>query len=338
MIKKDKVFIIAEAGVNHNGNIKLAYKLIDKASLAKVDAIKFQTFTANTLVTKNARMAKYQSKDKRFKSQFEMLKKLEFSKAMHKKCIIRCKKRNINFLSSPFSIEDVVFLEQFNLMYFKIPSGEITNLPYLRFIAGRKKKIILSTGMSTNKEINDAVNLLKKYGTNLKDIILLHCNSAYPTPYEDVNLNSIILLKKKFRVKIGISDHSQGIEVPISAVALGAVVVEKHFTLSRKLKGPDHSSSIEPEELNQMVKSIRNIEKALNTKKKITRSEKNNIKIVRKSIVARRDILKEEFFTEKNLTCKRPGTGISPMLYDKVIGLKAKKNFKTDDIIKIKGL
>ena len=332
------VFIIAEAGVNHNGNIKLAYKLIDKASLAKVDAIKFQTFTANTLVTKNARMAKYQSKDKRFKSQFEMLKKLEFSKAMHKKCIIRCKKRNINFLSSPFSIEDVVFLEQFNLMYFKIPSGEITNLPYLRFIAGRKKKIILSTGMSTNKEINDAVNLLKKYGTNLKDIILLHCNSAYPTPYEDVNLNSIILLKKKFRVKIGISDHSQGIEVPISAVALGAVVVEKHFTLSRKLKGPDHSSSIEPEELNQMVKSIRNIEKALNTKKKITRSEKNNIKIVRKSIVARRDILKEEFFTEKNLTCKRPGTGISPMLYDKVIGLKAKKNFKTDDIIKIKGL
>tara|TARA_B100000787_G_scaffold168321_1_gene156857 strand:+ start:2690 stop:3706 length:1017 start_codon:yes stop_codon:yes gene_type:complete len=338
MIKKDKVFIIAEAGVNHNGNIKLAYKLIDKASLAKVDAIKFQTFTANTLVTKNARMAKYQSKDKRFKSQFEMLKKLEFSKAMHKKCIIRCKKRNINFLSSPFSIEDVVFLEQFNLMYFKIPSGEITNLPYLRFIAGRKKKIILSTGMSTNKEINVAVNVLKKYGTNLKDIILLHCNSAYPTPYEDVNLNSIILLKKKFRVKIGISDHSQGIEVPISAVALGAVVVEKHFTLSRKLKGPDHSSSIEPEELNQMVKSIRNIEKALNTKKKITRSEKNNIKIVRKSIVARRDILKEEFFTEKNLTCKRPGTGISPMLYDKVIGLKAKKNFKTDDIIKIKGL
>ena len=338
MIKKDKVFIIAEAGVNHNGNIKLAYKLIDKASLAKVDAIKFQTFTANTLVTKNARMAKYQSKDKRFKSQFEMLKKLEFSKAMHKKCIIRCKKRNINFLSSPFSIEDVVFLEQFNLMYFKIPSGEITNLPYLRFIAGRKKKIILSTGMSTNKEINDAVNLLKKYGTNLKDIILLHCNSAYPTPYEDVNLNSIILLKKKFRVKIGISDHSQGIEVPISAVALGAVVVEKHFTLSRKLKGPDHSSSIEPEELNQMIKSIRNIEKALNTKKKITRSEKNNIKIVRKSIVARRDILKEEFFTEKNLTCKRPGTGIYPRLYDKVIGLKAKKNFKTDDIIKIKGL
>ena len=335
---KPPILIIAEAGVNHNGNIKLAYKLIDKASLAKVDAIKFQTFTANTLVTKNARMAKYQSKDKRFKSQFEMLKKLEFSKAMHKKCIIRCKKRNINFLSSPFSIEDVVFLEQFNLMYFKIPSGEITNLPYLRFIAGRKKKIILSTGMSTNKEINDAVNLLKKYGTNLKDIILLHCNSAYPTPYEDVNLNSIILLKKKFRVKIGISDHSQGIEVPISAVALGAVVVEKHFTLSRKLKGPDHSSSIEPEELNQMVKSIRNIEKALNTKKKITRSEKNNIKIVRKSIVARRDILKEEFFTEKNLTCKRPGTGISPMLYDKVIGLKAKKNFKTDDIIKIKGL
>ena len=336
MIKKDKVFIIAEAGVNHNGNIKLAYKLIDKASLAKVDAIKFQTFTANTLVTKNARMAKYQSKDKRFKSQFEMLKKLEFSKAMHKKCIIRCKKRNINFLSSPFSIEDVVFLEQFNLMYFKIPSGEITNLPYLRFIAGRKKKIILSTGMSTNKEINVAVNVLKKYGTNLKDIILLHCNSAYPTPVNDINLLAIKYLKDKTKLNIGFSDHSLGAEAAIASVAFGVTVIEKHFTLSNSMSGPDHKISLNPKQLKSFINSIRKTEKALGKYNKfVTNSERPNRNIIRKSIYANSIIKKGDKFTSKNIKLKRPGVGMHPIKFEKIIGKKSKKNFKLDQLIEV---
>ena len=332
---KNKTLIIAEAGVNHNGNIKTAYRLIDEAAIAKADAIKFQTFTADTLVTKNAGLAKYQKKNTNFKSQYEMLKELEFPKKFHLRCIDRCKKKGIIFLSSPFSIEDIIFLKRFNMKYYKIPSGEITNLPYIKYISKLKKKVILSTGMSTGTEIKTAIKILKQGGTNLKNITLLHCNSAYPTPFEDVNLKSIISLRNIYKVRAGISDHSTGIEVPISAVALGAVIVEKHFTLSKKMKGPDHSSSIEPHELKKMITAIRNIEKSLNYKKKLTRSEKKNIKIVRKSIVAKRNIKKGEIFTTENITCKRPGTGISPMKFYNVIGLRSKKSFKYDDIIDI---
>ena len=334
-MKSKKVFIIAEAGVNHNGHLKTALKLIDEAAKAKVDAIKFQTFTANNLVTKRAIMAKYQKKFTNFKSQYEMLKKLEFTKKMHEKCFKRCKTLKIKFLSSPFSIEDIIYLKKFKMKYFKIPSGEITNLPYLKFISKQKKKLILSTGMSTLKEIKSAIRVLKKNNLSSKKITLLHCNSSYPTPYEDVNLKTIEYLKKKFNVEAGISDHSLGIEVPIAAVALGATVVEKHFTLNTKAKGPDHISSVGPKDLAQMVKSIRNIEKSLKIKKKVTPSEIKNLKIVRKSIVAKKNILRFETFSKDNLTCKRPGIGISPMNFERIIGLKAKKNFKKDDIIKI---
>lgn len=334
-MKIKKVFIIAEAGVNHNGNLKTALKLIDEAAKAKVDAIKFQTFTANNLVTKKAITANYQKKFTKFKSQYKMLKKLEFSEKMHEKCYARCKARKLKFLSSPFSIEDIVYLKKFRMEYYKIPSGEITNLPYLKFIAKQNKKIILSTGMSTLKEIKNAIKVLKKNNLSLKKITLLHCNSSYPTPYNDVNLKTIEYFKKKMKIEVGISDHSLGIEVPIAAVALGATIVEKHFTLNKNAKGPDHTSSIEPKDLAQMVKSIRNIEKSLKIKKKVTPSEFKNLKIVRKSIVAKKDIHKFEIFSKNNLTCKRPGIGISPMHFEKVIGLKAKKNFKKDDIIKI---
>lgn len=334
-MKKKKTFIIAEAGVNHNGNLKTAYKLIDVAAKAKVDAIKFQTFIADNLVTKKSAMANYQKKNTNFKSHFEMLKKLEFNNEMHEKCFARCKIKRIKFLSSPFTIEDVIYLKKFKMEYFKIPSGEITNLPYLKFISKQKKKIILSTGMSNLNEIKNALKVFKKNNLSLNKITLLHCNSSYPSPYEDINLKTIEYLKKKFKVEVGISDHSLGIEVPIAAVALGATVVEKHFTLNMKAKGPDHKASIEPKDLIQMVKSIRNIEKSLCIKRKITRSEIKNLKIVRKSIVAKKDIAKLEVFSEDNLTCKRPGTGISPMNIDKIIGLRAKKNFKKDDIITI---
>tara|TARA_B100000886_G_scaffold200922_1_gene138660 strand:+ start:1977 stop:2981 length:1005 start_codon:yes stop_codon:yes gene_type:complete len=334
-MKIKKVFIIAEVGVNHNGDLKTALKLTDEAAKAKVDAIKFQTFTANNLVTKKAITANYQKKFTRFKSQYKMLKKLEFSKKMHDKCYARCKARKLKFLSSPFSIEDIVYLKKFRMEYYKIPSGEITNLPYLKFIAKQNKKIILSTGMSTLKEIKNAIKVLKKNNLSLKKITLLHCNSSYPTPYNDVNLKTIEYFKKKMKIEVGISDHSLGIEVPIAAVALGATIVEKHFTLNKNAKGPDHTTSIEPKDLAQMVKSIRNIEKSLKIKKKVTSSEFKNLKIVRKSIVAKKDIYKFEIFSKDNLTCKRPGIGISPMYFEKVIGLKAKKNFKKDDIIKI---
>ena len=332
---KNKVFIIAEAGVNHNGKLNLAYKLIDKAVEAKADAIKFQTFTADNLVTKSAPLAKYQKKNLKINSQYDLLKKLEFTKFMHLKCINRCKLKNIKFISSPFDISDILFLKKLNLSVFKIPSGEITNLPYLKSLAKLKKKIILSTGMSKTNEISNGLNVLYKYGVKKKDITLLHCNSSYPTPYEDVNLKSMLFLKKKFNLKVGLSDHSLGIEVPIAAVALGAIVIEKHFTLNRDLIGPDHKSSIEPKELSEMVKSIRKIELALGEEqKKITKSEMKNIKIVRKSIVAKKFIAYGELFTLDNMAFKRPGFGVSPMHVNRFIGKKAKKNFKKDSFIK----
>lgn len=254
---------------------------------------------------------------------------------MHLKCINRCKLKNIKFISSPFDISDILFLKKLKLDIFKIPSGEITNFPYLKFLAKLKKKIILSTGMCTTNEISNAINIFFKYGVKKKDITLLHCNSSYPTPYEDVNLKSMLFLKKKFNLKIGLSDHSLGIEVPIAAAALGAKVIEKHFTLNRNLIGPDHKSSIEPKELSEMVKSIRKIELALGKEqKKITKSEMKNIKIVRKSIVAKKFIASGELFTLDNIAFKRPGFGVSPMYVNRYVGKKAKKNFKKDSFIK----
>ena len=336
-MKKHKVFIIAEAGVNHNGKLNLALKLIDKAAEANADAIKFQTFTADNLVIKNSPLAKYQKKKIKINNQYKLLKKLEFTKKMHIKCIERCKIKKIKFLSSPFSIPDIIYLKSLKQKIFKIPSGEITNYPYLEYIGSLKKKIILSTGMSNLIEISNAVNILLKNGTKKNNITLLHCNSAYPTPFSDVNLNSINLLKKKFSLKVGISDHSPGIEIPICSVAYGVSIIEKHFTLNKKMIGPDHSSSINSEELKNMVISIRNAESALGyNKKKISKSEKENIKIVRKSIVANKNISKGEIFSNENITCKRPGTGISPIYFKKIIGKKAYKDFKKDELIRLK--
>ena len=256
---------------------------------------------------------------------------------MHIKCIERCKIKKIKFLSSPFSIPDIIYLKSLKQEIFKIPSGEITNYPYLEYIGSLKKKIILSTGMSNLREISNAINILLRNGTKRNNITLLHCNSAYPTPFSDVNLNSIKLLKKKFSLKVGISDHSPGIEIPICSVAYGVSIIEKHFTLNKKMRGPDHSSSINSEELKKMVNSIRNVESALGlNQKKISKSEKENIKIVRKSIVASKNIFKGEVFLKDNITCKRPGFGLSPIYFKKIIGKKAYKDFKKDELIRLK--
>ena len=332
----NRVFIIAEAGVNHNGSVDLAKQLIDVASNSGADAVKFQTFKAENLVSKNTQKAEYQKQTTNAsESQFDMIKKLELDVDTHKELITYCQEKNIMFLSTPFDHDSIDLLESLDFKIYKIPSGEITNLPYLKYLAKLKKKLILSTGMSKTREISTALNILKKYGTKTNDISLLHCNSSYPAPYEDVNLKAMVFLKKKFNLKIGLSDHSLGIEVPIAAVALGAEIIEKHFTLSRNMIGPDHKSSIEPQELSKMVKSIRKIELALGSEcKKITKSEIKNINIVRKSIVAKKFIAKGELFTLDNLAFKRPGFGISPMYVDRLIGKTAKKNYKKDSMIK----
>lgn len=331
----NKVFVIAEAGVNHNGDINIAKKLVDVAVEAKVDAVKFQTFRAESLVCKNAQKAEYQMEttDKK-ETQFDMLKKLELTLDMHKELIEYCKQKNVAFLSTPFDLESIDLLEQLGMEVYKIPSGEITNLPYLRKIGKLGKKVILSTGMSTIQEVQDAVKVLKDSGS--EDISVLHCNTQYPTPMEDVNLNVMQTMREALKVPVGYSDHTQGIEVPIAATALGATVIEKHFTLDRNMEGPDHKASLEPEELKQMVQAIRNVEKALGKKEKIpTASEKDNIPIVRKSIVAKIPIKKGENFCESNITTKRPGTGLSPMLWDKVIGQKANRDFQADEMIEL---
>lgn len=331
----NKVFVIAEAGVNHNGDINIAKKLVDAAVEAKVDAVKFQTFRAESLVCKNAQKAEYQMEttDKK-ETQFDMLKKLELTLDMHKELIEYCKQKNVAFLSTPFDLESIDLLEQLGMEVYKIPSGEITNLPYLRKIGKLGKKVILSTGMSTIQEVQDAVKVLKDSGS--EDISVLHCNTQYPTPMEDVNLNVMQTMREALKVPVGYSDHTQGIEVPIAATALGATVIEKHFTLDRNMEGPDHKASLEPEELKQMVQAIRNVEKALGKKEKTpTASEKDNIPIVRKSIVAKIPIKKGENFCESNITTKRPGTGLSPMLWDKVIGQKANRDFQADEMIEL---
>lgn len=328
-------YIIAEAGVNHNGSLELAKNLVDKAKEAGADCVKFQTFIASQIVSKNAVKADYQKKQTaKSESQHEMLKKLELSFDDFIELNNYCKEIGIEFLSTAFDFESIDFLNQLGMQVWKIPSGEITNLPYLIKIAKLNKKVILSTGMSTMREIEDAVNILKDHGAS--ELIILHCTTEYPTPYEDVNLNAMLAIKEKFGYEVGYSDHTMGIEVPIAAVALGAKVIEKHFTLDRTMDGPDHKASLEPSELKTMVDAIRNIELSMGTGiKEPADSEKKNIAIARKSIVANRSIKKGEILTEQNLTVKRPGDGISPMKWFEIIGTKAIRDFEEDELIEI---
>ncbi len=329
--------IIAEAGVNHNGSIELAKKLIDKASEAGVDIVKFQTFKSEKLVTKTAKQADYQQKNLQGSagdSQLAMLKKLELSVEDHYVLIEYCKKLGIRFLSTAFDLDSIDFLHSLNLGVWKIPSGEITNYPYLRKIAQYGEPVILSTGMSEMSDIAAAIQVLMKFGLRKDQIIVLHCNTEYPTPFQDVNLKAMDALRKEFDVQVGYSDHTKGIEVPIAAVALGATVIEKHFTLDKNMEGPDHKASLEPDELKAMVSAIRNIEQAIGSGvKTASASEKRNIGVVRKSIVAACSIKRGDAFTEENLTVKRPGTGISPMRWEEVIGKKATRDFEEDELI-----
>lgn len=335
----DRTIIIAEAGVNHNGSIELAKRLIDAAAKAGADYVKFQTYKTERIVSKNAPKAEYQQKNMQAedKSQFEMLKALELSEEMHVVLIDYCRNRGVKFLSTAFDESSIDYLNSLNIELFKIPSGEITNKPYLQHIARQKKPVILSTGMSTISEIGDAVQILSDTGINKGNITVLHCNTEYPTPMEDVNLMAMLYIKNKLDVKIGYSDHTLGIEVPIAAVALGATVIEKHFTLDRNMTGPDHRASLEPNELTAMVQAIRNVEKALSGSgvKEPSLSEMKNISAARKSILARKRINKGEIFTVENISVKRPGGGISPMMWDEVIGSKAKRNFEEDEAIEL---
>ena len=329
------VFIIAEAGVNHNGSMDLAKNLIDVAVESGADAVKFQTFKAKNLVSKNAQKADYQKQTTDIEeSQFLMIKKLELDINAHQELIAYCNSKNILFLSTPFDHDSVDLLSNLGLEIFKIPSGEITNLPYLRKIGSLNKKVILSTGMADIGEIEDALDILITAGTIKDNITVLHANTMYPTPYEDVNLKAMLTIGNTFDIAYGYSDHTLGIEVGIAAVAMGASCIEKHFTLDKDMSGPDHKASLEPNELKNMVKSIRNIEKALGCKvKKPSKSEIPNIKIVRKSIIAKSTIQKGDLLTEDNLSIKRPGDGINPMRWDEVIGTIASQNYVKDEFI-----
>ncbi len=329
------VFIIAEAGVNHNGSIELAFKLIDAAVESGADAVKFQTFKAENLVSKNTQKAEYQIQTiDPSESQLDMLIKLELNVDVHKKLIKYCNAKGIMFLSSPFDHDSIDLLNELGLKIFKIPSGEITNLPYLRRIGSLTKQVILSTGMSTLKEVGDALTILVDSGTKKENITVLHANTMYPTPMKDVNLNAMQTIQKEFDVAVGYSDHTLGIEIDIAAVAMGASIVEKHFTLDRTMEGPDHIASLEPEELKAMVNAIRSIEKALGDGFKIpSRSEQPNMIAARKSIVANQMIKKGDMLTEENIVVKRPGNGISPMKWDKVLGTVAVKDYQADEII-----
>jgi N,N'-diacetyllegionaminate synthase len=335
MIFKKKVIIIAEAGINHNGSLKKAKQLIKAAKKSNADYVKFQIFKAENVVTKNARKSTYQKKSLKDKeTQYEMIKKFELPYESFKILKKECKKNKIKFLCSPFDVDSFYYLMKLKQKIIKIPSGEITNYPLIEKIGKMNIKVIMSTGMSNCKEIANAINLLTLKGTKKKNISILHCNTAYPTPFADVNLPIIKRLKNKFNISVGYSDHTLGIEVAIGAVCFGAEFIEKHITLDKNLKGPDHKSSLNPSEFALMVKCIRNIEKAIiKSKKLIKSSERSNIKVARKSLIANLNIKKNEIFTEKNLTTKRPGTGISPMLWPNIIGKKAKKNYIKDDII-----
>ena len=329
------VFIIAEAGVNHNGSIELAKQLIDVASNSGADAVKFQTFKAENLVSKNTQKAEYQKKTTDIlESQFDMIKKLELDVNTHKELIAYCQEKNIMFLSTPFDHDSIDFLNELGLKIFKIPSGDITNFPYLKRVGALGKQVILSTGMSTLKEVGDALTILVGTGMQKANITVLHANTMYPTPMEDVNLNAMLAIQEEFGVAIGYSDHTLGIEVDIAAVAMGASIIEKHLTLDKTMEGPDHKASLEPEELKDMVVAIRNIENALGSyEKKPSPSEIVNMDVARKSIVASCIIKKGELLSDKNLIAKRPGTGLSPMKWDAVIGTKATKNYQEDELI-----
>ena len=329
------IFIIAEAGVNHNGSIKLAYKLIDVASASGADAVKFQTFKADNLLSKNAQKADYQKETTDVsESQFDMIKKFELDEKAHKELIAYCQEKGIMFLSTPFDHDSIDMLKNLGLEIFKIPSGEITNLPYLRHIGSLNKQIVLSTGMSNLEEVRAALNILINAGSSKENITVLHANTMYPTPMEDVNLNAMLTIHKEFDVDVGYSDHTLGIEVDIAAVAMGATCIEKHFTLDKTMDGPDHKASLEPEELKAMVSAIRNIEKALGGgEKKPSPSESVNIKAVRKSIVANENIKKGDLLTNENIAAKRPGDGISPMQWDEVIGMAASKDYNENELI-----
>ncbi len=330
-----KTQIILEAGVNHNGDLDKAKKMIDIASKAGADFIKFQTFEAKNLLTRKAPKAFYQKKNtKKKESQYKMLKKFELSEKDHIELIKHCKRKKINFLSSPFSIESFDLLKKLRLKIIKIPSGEINNLPYLKYIGKFKKKIILSTGMSYLSEVKDAIKILVKSGTPKKNITVLHCNTEYPSPLQDINLKAMNTIREKLGVKVGYSDHTIGDTTSIAATSLGASIIEKHFTLNKNFSGPDHKSSLLPSEVFKMVEKIRATEKILGSNvKKPSFSESKNRKIVRKSIIANRFIKCGEKFTEKSLTTKRPGYKISPMNWNKIIGKKSKKNYKKDDFI-----
>lgn len=328
------VYIIAEAGVNHNGSFELACRLADAAKEAGADCVKYQTFKSENLVSKDAQKAEYQKKTTGDSSQQDMLKKLELSYDSFVRLKEYCDKIGICFLSTPFDFESIDFLKSLDMPFWKIPSGEVTNYPYLVALAKTGKPVVMSTGMCEMNEISDAIKVLKDNGT--KDIKLLHCNTEYPTPFEDVNLTAMKTMREAFSTEVGYSDHTKGIEVPIAAVALGATIIEKHFTLDRNMEGPDHKASLEPQELKQMVCSIRNIEKAIGTGDKTpSASEKKNITIARKSIVAKKEIKAGEIFTVENITVKRPGTGISPMRWNEVLGTKALRDFNEDEKIEL---
>lgn len=330
-----KVYVIAEAGVNHNGSIELAKKLVDRAKEAGADCIKFQTFISENIVTKTAVKAEYQRQQTNTtESQFDMLKKLELSFDEFAELSEYCKEKGIEFLSTAFDLDSIDFLSSIDMKRWKIPSGEITNLPYLIKIAKLGKPVILSTGMSTIGDIRAAISVLKENGSG--EITVLHCTTEYPAPYADVNLKAMNTIQSEFNVQVGYSDHTKGIEIPIAAVAMGATVIEKHFTLDKNMEGPDHKSSLEPKELKTMINAIRNVERAIgNGIKEPTESEKKNLQVVRKSIVAKRNISKGEYFSEVNLTVKRPGSGISPMKWFEVIGQIAKRDFEEDELIEI---
>ncbi len=331
----EKVFIIAEAGVNHNGSIDMAKKLIDVAAEAGADAVKFQTFKTDKTVSRKAQKADYQKNTTDAgESQYDMVKKLELDVSTHKELMSYCLEKNIMFLSTPFDHYSIDLLDELGLKIFKIPSGEITNLPYLRHIGKLNKEIIMSTGMADIGEIEDALDILVNAGTDKNNITVLHCNTEYPTPMTDVNLRAMQTIANTFKIRTGYSDHTLGIEVPVAAVALGAKVIEKHFTLDKTLPGPDHQASLEPQELKLMIESIRNIEKALEDGiKKPSKSETPNKTIVRKSIVAKKAIKKGEILSEDNLSIKRPGNGISPMRWDEIIGTIAQKDYEEDELL-----
>lgn len=330
-----KTLIIAEAGVNHNGQLENALKLVDVAKDTGADVVKFQTFRSKNVISRFAPKAAYQEKATGYnESQLEMVKKLELSFDDFRIIQNYCEQKRIMFLSTPFDLESIKFLEDLDLPFYKIPSGEITNLPYLIKISKTSKPIIMSTGMSSLDEVGIALDILQKNGAGR--ITLLHCNTQYPTLFKDTNLKAMLTLKEKFGVDIGYSDHTLGIEVPIAAVALGATVIEKHFTLDKNMEGPDHKASLDPQELSAMVKAIRNIEIALGDGiKQPSESEIPNIEVARKSIVAKQNIAKGELLTEDNITVKRPGNGISPMKWFSVLGTTAKRDFSEDELIEI---